>query len=85
MAVLGCLLGGTAHGGPEDAMKRLEEAASDPSFGKSYWLEMLNVVPEWERVILVFGYADDLSACTAILGLAKESNPSRNYRCMPNN
>jgi hypothetical protein len=45
-----------------------------------YWLEMESVVG-WERMILIFGYANNEPACSAILKFAAEDAPMRRFRC----
>jgi hypothetical protein len=56
--------------------------------GKSrdQWLEKKNFISgEWEKVALMFGYWDDNSACTEIVGALGESYPQWQYRCVPAN
>ena len=59
----------------------------DPLTAGGVWLEMYNVFDEWERVVLVFGFADpgDWEACESIRAVAAQQNPSREYRCNPVN
>lgn len=50
-----------------------------------HWIEMKNLVGEWERTGLIFGYGDDFEECQkAIEGLAR-INTAREYRCVPAN
>ena len=50
-----------------------------------YWLEMKNVADEWEKMILVFGYAGsgDKAACDEVRKYAAETAPGRLFRCYP--
>jgi len=59
------------------------EVRSNPLTKNGYWLEMRNAFEEWEKMILVFGYADpgDEAACRRIRNLASKEYPDRLYRC----
>lgn len=50
-----------------------------------YWLEMRNVVNEWEEMILVSGYADNRTVCDVLNEFAKQDSPNRQFRCSPAN
>ena len=70
-----------------DAQQRtLDRFADRNQIGSSedYWLEMLNLAGEWERVALVYGYYDDFSGCSDIARLLM-SDYDRVYRCIPAN
>ena len=67
----------------DDRFEQLEKAAirvSKENFGPAYWLEMTSLVG-WERMILVFGYGDNRSACEEIRSHAAATNPDRSYVC----
>ena len=49
------------------------------------WIEMKNIVGEWERTGLIFGYADDYDECTKAIAGLKKVNYAREYRCTPAN
>jgi hypothetical protein len=50
-----------------------------------HWIEMKNSMNEWERVGLIFGYADDYDECLKAIGGLKQVNYEREYRCVPAN
>jgi len=65
----------------------LTEVRRNPLTNGGSWIEMKNAFNEWEKVILVFGFADpgDDAACEDIMVFAAEQNPARKYRCNPVN
>lgn len=46
-----------------------------------YWLEMESAVG-WEKMVLVFGYADNNAPCARLQELAHLDSPDRNFRCV---
>ncbi|WP_417741524.1 hypothetical protein [Salipiger sp.] len=60
-------------------------AQENPLTSSGVWLEMRNAFNEWEKMILIFGYAGagDEAACEEIIALAGDQNPDRIYRCSP--
>lgn len=44
------------------------------------WFMMESMVG-WERMMLVFGYADNVDVCQKLVEMAKEESPDRNFRC----
>lgn len=44
------------------------------------WFVMDTVVGE-EKMMLIFGYADNLAICEHTLELAKNESPNRNFKC----
>lgn len=62
-----------------------DEVSQNPFTENATWLEMLNVFGDWEKVMLVFGYANNFSACESVRQFASSENPSRSYRCNPVN
>ena len=70
--------------GPQEG---LEEAVARQRVGIShdYWVEVYNVMQEWERVMLVFGYANDRLACDEIIHALRQSFSAAIYRCVPAN
>jgi hypothetical protein len=44
------------------------------------WLEKYTIFG-WVKVLLVFGYGDDFSACRELIDLYKARYPAANYRC----
>ncbi len=50
-----------------------------------HWIEMKNSADEWERVGLIFGYADDYDECLKAIAGLKQVNYAREYRCVPAN
>ena len=68
----------------EQNMKTLSEAVqSNPLSEGGYWLEMRNAFGEWERLMLIFGYADpgDEAACQRVIRLTIGDNAAGMYRC----
>ena len=64
----------------------LDRFVSGHQIGSSpdYWLELLNLYGEWERMALVSGYFDDYSGCTEI-AMSLQDKFGRQYRCVPAN
>ena len=54
-------------------------------YGQDQWIEMRNGINEWERVGLVFGYADDYRECLSAIAGLRTANPEKEYRCAPAN
>ena len=48
------------------------------------WFEMKSVIG-WEKMMLVFGYADNRGVCLRLIDLAYAENTGREYRCSPAN
>jgi hypothetical protein len=72
----------------ERHLVRLEKSVADnPLTRTGYWLEMQNVLGQWEKVILIFGYADpvDKAACARILQFAAVDGPNSAFRFNPVN
>ena len=69
-----------------DRISALEHFVSKKKMGAGtdYWFEK-NGAAGWERTILVFGYIDDLAACSELVGYAKKTNPGMAFRCTPAN
>jgi hypothetical protein len=57
----------------------------DPAMDGAWYLEVMNALGEWERVILVFGFAGagDASTCATLAGELSNQHPNAQYRCMP--
>jgi hypothetical protein len=51
----------------------------------AYWFEMYNALGEWEKTMLIFGYAapGDHAACQRLRAAAKADQPGRLFRCNP--
>jgi len=50
------------------------------------WLEQKSrVTNEWDRVALIFGYADDFDACSDMVDGLLAKAPRSQYRCVPAN
>lgn len=63
-----------------DNMEKLSATVrSNPLTQGGYWLEIRNGFGDWERLMLIFGYADpgDRAACERIVRLAAGGT----YRC----
>jgi hypothetical protein len=62
----------------------LFEAASEHPRGglniPAQWFMMESMVG-WERMMLVFGYADNVDVCQNLVEMTKEESPERNFRC----
>lgn len=44
------------------------------------WL-MMDTLVGWEKMMLIVGYADNVTVCQALAEIAKEDSPDRNFRC----
>jgi len=66
----------------KDMQTFLSEVQANPLTNGGSWLEVKNVFGDWEKVVLVFGYADpgDYAACEEIR--AAKPLPSQ-FRCDP--
>jgi hypothetical protein len=72
---------------PADRIKKFETRVAANRLGSStdYWLVKNNRLGNWERVALVFGFADDRRVCEELLDLYARRYPSERYRCQPAN
>lgn len=50
-----------------------------------HWIEMKNMMGEWERTGLIFGYNGDFGECQKAIAGLRQSNDQREYRCIPAN
>jgi len=75
--------------GYDQAYDDLIEAFQENKLGSStdHWIEMKNIMGEWEKTGIIFGYGDDFEQCqNAIEGLKIVSFPRkypREFRCTP--
>ncbi|PTW44846.1 hypothetical protein [Rhodovulum kholense] len=69
----------------DDLGALIEFVRTNPLTDGGCWLEMQNVFGHWEKLALIFGFADpgDAAACAEIASRAAETNPARRYRCNP--
>jgi hypothetical protein len=84
--ILSSAVGGVSALEPDRELEAfIDVVRENPRTVGGAWLEMLNVFSEWEKVVLIFGFADpgDHAACQEILEFAAKQNPSRLYRCNP--
>jgi len=44
------------------------------------WL-MMDTLVGWDKMMLIVGYADNVSVCLLLSEVAKEDSPDRNFRC----
>lgn len=44
------------------------------------WFMMESMVG-WEKMMFIFGYADNVEVCQHLVEVAKEESPERNFRC----
>lgn len=67
-----------------DPVKDFEKAVTNipkNSLGGSvYWYEMKGFTG-WEKVILIFGYADNLELCQYMVKIGKKDAPERDFKC----
>lgn len=70
----------------EDNLKRWESFVMSNPWGSSsdFWLEKKTSYG-WEKVILVFGYADDYDACDDLKTALEAKYSAALYRCLPAN
>lgn len=50
----------------------------------AYWFEMNSLIG-WEKMMLIFGYANNRSVCNHMLKLANIDAPNREFRCVKAN
>ena len=79
--------GGNANSQEQVGGERILEFVAENRVGGSpdHWFQVKNAMGEWERVILVFGYADDSSVCMDLVDMARREAPRTEYRCVPAN
>ena len=62
----------------------LETAAKNYPRGEldipAQWFVMESLVG-WEKMMFIFGYADDREVCYHLVDVAKQESPYRNFRC----
>jgi len=68
-----------------DGAKRLTKFIQEKPIGQpDSWLEKQSLMTgEWDRIVLVFGYADDYEACQELRDLLSAKYPEHRYRCLP--
>ena len=68
----------------EGNLRRWERFIDSNQWGSSsdFWLEKKTSYG-WEKVILVFGYADDYDACDDVKTALEAKYSAARYRCMP--
>lgn len=44
------------------------------------WL-MMDTLVGWDKMMLIVGYADNVDVCLALVEIAKEDSPDRDFRC----
>jgi hypothetical protein len=49
-----------------------------------FWLEMESTIG-WEKMMLLFGYADNRTVCKQLSDMARKDAPARRFRCSPAN
>ena len=81
----GCAVPAAADDYRNQVQKLERDVTTNPLTQDGYWLEMKNVMGEWEKMLLVFGYAGDgdLAACKQITAYASSESPQRIFRCNP--
>jgi hypothetical protein len=54
---------------------------------RDYWIEQKSKFEDrrWDKVALVFGYADDFEACSDMRDGLRSKYPKSQYRCVPAN
>lgn len=66
------------------AVTTIETAAKNHPRGSlnipAQWFMMESLVG-WEKMILIFGYADNVETCLHLLDIAKIESPGRSFRC----
>ena len=70
----------------DDNLKRWESFVMNNPWGSSsdFWLEKKTSYG-WEKVLLVFGYADDYDACDDVKSTLEVKYSAAQFRCMPAN
>ena len=66
----------------------LEHSASSRPRGRlnipEQWFEMETVLG-WEKMMLIFGYADNRAICKHLMQISKKESPNRKFRCADSN
>lgn len=60
-----------------------EAAENHPRGGlniPAQWFMMESMIG-WEKMMLIFGYANNIDICEHLVEVAKEESPDRNFRC----
>jgi hypothetical protein len=70
-----------------DQFKKFEARVAANRLGSSadHWVVKRNALGEWEKVALVFGFADDRRFCGEVVELYMRRYPSDRYMCLPAN
>ena len=71
----------------ENFDRLITEVGRNPLTKNGYWLETKNAFNDWEKLLLIFGYADpgDEPNCLGILAWKSAQDPSSEFRCKPVN
>lgn len=75
-----CAAGAQAETGAERLEQLVPTLPRNSNGLPMYWLEMETLVG-WERMMLVFGYAENGTPCGRLRELASEDAPDRQFRC----
>lgn len=79
------LIFGCSKSDPQLELEKAVKNLPRNSIGSpAYWYEM-NGLTGWEKVILVFGYAENLEVCQYMVKLGKKESPGRDFKCTPAN
>ena len=88
-SITGIVLTGSCEKSDFEALgyEALSSHVSNNRVGMSqdHWVEMRNMIGEWERTGLIFGYSDDYGECMKAISGLREVNFNREYRCVPAN
>lgn len=91
VAVVFFFIGSTQSQEPQsfnDRNDKLEQAVQNMPRGgldiPAQWFMMESMVG-WEKMMLIFGYADNRDVCYKLVEMAREESPNRNFRCQDAN
>lgn len=84
---LALLLSGCGSSEEVDSYDAFVKHVQNNRIGKDVdqWIEMKNMMGEWERTGLIFGYYGDDEECQNAISGLRQTNYQREYRCSPAN
>lgn len=78
-------LTGCSESNPQAEFEKTVKNLPRNSIGSpAYWYEMHGMTG-WEKVILVFGYAENFDVCQYMVNIGKKDSPERDFKCTPAN
>lgn len=71
----------------DDQLNSLAKHVGKKSLGnsKDYWLVKENMLGQWDKTVLIFGYMDDFDFCNELAAMYMAKHPLDKYICMAAN